>query len=83
MVRERYSLQHQNVVEMIGLDSSFGTYPGLVLEYCENSSLDEVRLSQISAATWLYFWKVRSSCRWKRIQAYPLRELVYIIYLPI
>ncbi|KAF8598234.1 kinase-like protein [Ceratobasidium sp. AG-I] len=41
MVRERYSLQHQNIVEMIGFDSSFGLYPGLVFEYCENSSLEK------------------------------------------
>ncbi|KAF8678961.1 Protein tyrosine kinase [Rhizoctonia solani] len=39
IVRERYSLQHQNIVEMIGIDTSFGIYAGLVFEFCENLSL--------------------------------------------
>ncbi|CUA74530.1 Atrial natriuretic peptide receptor 2 [Rhizoctonia solani] len=40
IIRERYSLQHQNIVEMLGIDTSFGLYPGLVFEFCENLSLE-------------------------------------------
>ncbi|CAE6500827.1 unnamed protein product [Rhizoctonia solani] len=45
-VRERYSLQHQNIVEMIGIDTSFGLYTGLVFEFCENLSLEAYKAKQ-------------------------------------
>ncbi|KAG8753495.1 hypothetical protein FRC12_011520, partial [Ceratobasidium sp. 428] len=45
IVRERYSLQHQNIVEMVGIDTSFQPYPGLVFEYCGQYSLDQYGLS--------------------------------------
>ncbi|CAE6475746.1 unnamed protein product [Rhizoctonia solani] len=46
IVRERYSLQHQNIVEMIGIDTSFGIYAGLVFEFCENLSLRSYKSNQ-------------------------------------
>ncbi|CAE7126221.1 unnamed protein product [Rhizoctonia solani] len=47
VVRERYSLQHQNIVEMLGIDTSFGLYSGLVFEYCEDLSLEVFKLKHL------------------------------------
>ncbi|KAG9093212.1 hypothetical protein FRC06_011597 [Ceratobasidium sp. 370] len=44
IVRERYSLQHRNIVEMIGIHTGFQPYPGLVFEHCEQYSLDQYKL---------------------------------------
>ncbi|KAG8762205.1 hypothetical protein FRC11_010473 [Ceratobasidium sp. 423] len=38
-VRERFHLQHENLVDLIGLDRSYGKYPGIVLEYCPYGDL--------------------------------------------
>ncbi|CAE6434935.1 unnamed protein product [Rhizoctonia solani] len=46
VVRERYSLQHQNIVEMLGIDTSFGIYTGLVFEFCENLSLEAYKANE-------------------------------------
>ncbi|KEP50788.1 tyrosine kinase domain protein [Rhizoctonia solani 123E] len=44
VIRERYSIQHQNIVEMLGIDTSFGLYSGLVFEFCENLSLEAYKV---------------------------------------
>ncbi|KAJ1305908.1 hypothetical protein OPQ81_010627 [Rhizoctonia solani] len=46
IIRERYSLQHQNIIEMLGIDTSFGLYTGLVFEFCENLSLEAYKTKQ-------------------------------------
>ncbi|CEL64017.1 Protein kinase byr2 OS=Schizosaccharomyces pombe (strain 972 / ATCC 24843) GN=byr2 PE=1 SV=1 [Rhizoctonia solani AG-1 IB] len=38
-VKERFDLDHENLVELIGLDRSYGRYPGIVLEYCPYGDL--------------------------------------------
>ncbi|KEP50628.1 tyrosine kinase catalytic domain protein [Rhizoctonia solani 123E] len=39
VVNERFGLQHENLVDLIGLDRSYGVYPGIVLEYCPYGDL--------------------------------------------
>ncbi|CAE6347256.1 unnamed protein product [Rhizoctonia solani] len=39
VVKERFDLDHENIVELIGLDRSYGRYPGIVLEYCPYGDL--------------------------------------------
>jgi hypothetical protein len=43
-VKERFDLDHENLVELIGLDRSYGRYPGIVLEYCPYGDLTHVSL---------------------------------------
>ncbi|CAE6490364.1 unnamed protein product [Rhizoctonia solani] len=38
-VKERFDLSHENLVDMIGLNNSYGKYPGIVLEYCPYGDL--------------------------------------------
>ncbi|KAG8787011.1 hypothetical protein FRC12_015995 [Ceratobasidium sp. 428] len=38
-VRLRYGIKHRNIINVLGIDTSFAPHPGLVLEYCENGSL--------------------------------------------
>ncbi|CAE7151524.1 unnamed protein product [Rhizoctonia solani] len=38
-VKERFDLEHENLVDLIGLDRSYGRYPGIVLEYCPYGDL--------------------------------------------
>ncbi|CAE6445551.1 unnamed protein product [Rhizoctonia solani] len=45
-IRERYSLQHQNIVEMLGIDTSFGLHTGLVFEFCDNLALQAYKTKQ-------------------------------------
>ncbi|CCO31755.1 CBL-interacting protein kinase 23 [Rhizoctonia solani AG-1 IB] len=54
VIRERYSLQHQNIVEMVGIDTSFGIYTGLVFEFCENLSLEAYKANQLFDRTDLF-----------------------------
>ncbi|GAB1523549.1 hypothetical protein RhiTH_006699 [Rhizoctonia solani] len=37
--KERFELDHENLVDLIGLDKSYGRYPGIVLEYCPYGDL--------------------------------------------
>ncbi|KAJ1305882.1 hypothetical protein OPQ81_010603 [Rhizoctonia solani] len=39
VVKERFELDHENIVDLIGLDRSYGRYPGIVLEYCPYGDL--------------------------------------------
>ncbi|KAB5589387.1 Tyrosine kinase catalytic domain containing protein [Ceratobasidium theobromae] len=38
-IKQRSPLKHNNLVSLIGLDTSFGRFPGLVLEYCPYGDL--------------------------------------------
>ncbi|KAG8791417.1 hypothetical protein FRC12_009230 [Ceratobasidium sp. 428] len=38
-VRERLSIKHQHIIELLGLDTSYGKYPGLVMEFCDGGDL--------------------------------------------
>ncbi|KAG8715161.1 hypothetical protein FRC08_010909 [Ceratobasidium sp. 394] len=37
--RARYGVKHRNIVEILGIDSSFEPHPGFVLEHCAGGSL--------------------------------------------
>lgn len=37
-VKERLDIQHRNIVEILGIDTSCGNYPGIVLEYCSQGN---------------------------------------------
>ncbi|KAL5639491.1 hypothetical protein ACGC1H_006209 [Rhizoctonia solani] len=39
MVKGRFGVRHNNIVDLIGIDSSFDPHPGLVLEYCGSGNL--------------------------------------------
>lgn len=41
-VRERLNIQHENVVEILGIDTSYGKHTGIVLEYCSQGNLVSV-----------------------------------------
>ncbi|KAG8742761.1 hypothetical protein FRC10_000928 [Ceratobasidium sp. 414] len=38
LVRDRLGLQHRNIVKILGIDSSYGKYFGIVLEHCSQGS---------------------------------------------
>ncbi|ELU39133.1 Pkinase domain-containing protein [Rhizoctonia solani AG-1 IA] len=46
--KERFELDHENLVDLIGLDKSYGRYPGIVLEYCPYGDLTHPKLREIS-----------------------------------
>lgn len=37
MVRNRFGVRHPNIVDLLGIDSSFTPHPGLVLEHCDEN----------------------------------------------
>ncbi|CAE6406050.1 unnamed protein product [Rhizoctonia solani] len=39
MVKGRFGVRHKNIVDLIGIDSSFEPHAGLVLEYCGSGNL--------------------------------------------
>lgn len=41
-------MKHNNLVGLIGLDTSFGRFPGLVLEYCPYGDLTRVSISRLA-----------------------------------
>ncbi|KAF8601648.1 kinase-like protein [Ceratobasidium sp. AG-I] len=40
VVRERASIEHKNIITLLGLELSYGRYPGLVMEYCAGGTLE-------------------------------------------
>ncbi|QRW25205.1 protein kinase byr2 [Rhizoctonia solani] len=43
--KERFELDHENLVDLIGLDKSYGRYPGIVLEYCPYGDLTHFHMN--------------------------------------
>lgn len=41
-VKTRYGVRHQNVIDLLGIDSTFTPHAGLVLEYCARGNLTVV-----------------------------------------
>ncbi|KAB5591095.1 Pkinase domain-containing protein [Ceratobasidium theobromae] len=39
VVKNRYGVRHRNIIDLLGVDSSFSPHAGLVLEYCYYGSL--------------------------------------------
>ncbi|KAJ1299452.1 hypothetical protein OPQ81_009117 [Rhizoctonia solani] len=39
MVKGRFGVRHKNIIDLMGIDSSFEPHPGLVLEYCASGNL--------------------------------------------
>ncbi|KAG8692330.1 hypothetical protein FRC08_009842, partial [Ceratobasidium sp. 394] len=39
VIRDRLNLQHRNIIKILGIDSSYGKYFGVVLEYCSQGNL--------------------------------------------
>lgn len=44
MVQNRYGVRHRNIIDLLGIDSSFTPHPGLVLEYCLEDNLVTVSI---------------------------------------
>ncbi|KAG9079779.1 hypothetical protein FRC06_007476, partial [Ceratobasidium sp. 370] len=42
VVWERLSINHQHIIQLLGIDTSYGRYPGLVMEYCGGGNLEDV-----------------------------------------
>ena len=42
-MKNRYDARHPNVIDLLGLDSTFFPHAGLVLEYCARGNLTAVR----------------------------------------
>ena len=42
MLKHRYGVRHQNIINVLGIDSSFSPHPGLVLEHCPSGNLTTV-----------------------------------------
>ncbi|KAG9122968.1 hypothetical protein FRC07_000410 [Ceratobasidium sp. 392] len=42
IVWERLKIRHQHIIELLGIDTSYGRYPGLVMEFCNGGNLRDV-----------------------------------------
>ncbi|KAG8706995.1 hypothetical protein FRC08_000762 [Ceratobasidium sp. 394] len=42
VVWERLSIKHEHIIELLGIDTSYGRYPGLVMEFCSGGTLRDI-----------------------------------------